>query len=262
MVLLIAMKQVDLGAAITDAIVPAVGGFILGYYSDRARDYLDRLRDKLFSDPSPPVVEISLPDDCSTSLSPKAVVRGQVTGGEVAAATLKVNGEARPLAVDGHGNFSGLVTLVQGVNVIQVEVETAAKRAGSASRIVTYLGKPVVVIQAPKEGERVATETVTVRGTVKDEWGVPRPGLSAQVVVNDLAPITVKADEKGEFSHEVSGLKAGTNLIRFVVTGDGIVEGKAVTVQVKPPQAPTPTPTPGTSVAPLPVEVRPAGSPG
>lgn len=236
LVLLIAVKQVDLGAAITDAIVPAIGGFILGYYSDRARAYLDRLRDKLFSDPSHPVVDISLPKDGSTSLFPKTVLRGQVIDAEVARATLRVNdGEPKSLEVDGNGNFSDTIILAQrDPNHIKVWVETAAKRTGSKTVIVYYPGpKPMVVIGDPKDGAIVNTSKVTVTGTIKDALDIPFPGLDALALRDGAAPVSFKVNGKGEFSQEVE-LAPGPNTIRVAAPYNGLVESAAVTVHFQP----------------------------
>lgn len=237
-IIVLAIKQIDLGTTVSDRIVPVIMGFILGYYSDRARDYLDRIRDRLFSDTSPPEIEISLPVDKSTATLPTTVLRGQVTRGEVAQAKVTVNGNPpKALAVDSNGNFSDLVQLSPGENLVRVDVETAAKRTGSASAIVYNPGpKPVVMVSSPQSGAKMTTPKATITGTIADAQGNPLVGATGVLLREGDPPIPFKVNVRGDFSQEVQ-LKEGDNVIRVAVAHGDLWESAAVTIKFeKPPE--------------------------
>ena len=228
-----AFDQIDVASGVTNRVIPVVMGFILGYYSDRARDYLDRIRDKLFGDPAPPEIEIILPEDGSISRLPKTVLRGRVTRGEVTQAQVSVNnGEPKALAVDGNGNFADVIQLFHGVeNLVVVQAENAAKRKGLKAVRVKYPGaKPVVVIAAPADGAKVTAQKVVIMGTIKDAWGIPFAGRDALLLQDGAPPAALKVDERGEFSQEVE-LAPGSNTIRVTTLHDGLLESVAVRVQ-------------------------------
>ncbi|MBI2859606.1 MAG: hypothetical protein HYX90_11050 [Chloroflexi bacterium] len=113
------------------SVIPVVVGFILGYYSDRARDYLDLIRDKLLPGTQSPTVTIQPPEFTSTSL---VHIRGNVEGPTGTEGTLTVGKEPPvTMSIDDNGNFGLMVDVIDRPALIRVQAKSPAKRVGSAT---------------------------------------------------------------------------------------------------------------------------------
>ena len=137
-VIVVAVKQVDFGASISGSVIPVIVGFILGYYSDKARDYLDLIRDKLLPGTKAPTVTIQPPELTSDS---QAYIHGTVDGPREREGTLTVGqGAPLPITIDDHGNFGLMVDIQDKPAVIKVEAKSPAKKVGSATVAVAAPG--------------------------------------------------------------------------------------------------------------------------
>jgi hypothetical protein len=130
-VIVVAFKQIDFGTAITNAIIPVILGFVLGYYSDRARDYLDLIRDRLLSGTKVPKITI---EPLESKLVSPVYIHGNVEGPIGTEGTLAVDKET-PLAIniDDNGDFGIMVEVSAGRHLIRVEAKSPAKRTGAAT---------------------------------------------------------------------------------------------------------------------------------
>ncbi len=130
-VIVVALKQVNFGPSITGSVIPVVVGFILGYYSDRARDYLDLIRDRLLPGTESPAVTIQPPELTSTSL---VYIHGNVEGSPGTEGTLTVGKEPPvTMSIDDNGNFGVMVDVKDRPALIRVQAKSPAKKVGSAT---------------------------------------------------------------------------------------------------------------------------------
>jgi hypothetical protein len=126
--------------------------FVLGYYSDRAREYLDVIRDQFLSGTDIPEVEIESPKDGSIISTKAVVIRGKATGPADLTGTLVV-GTKEPVTItlDTGGRFGHQVEPSTGINLIKVQVKSPNGKVGSASIQVTSEEKP-------REGRNASVE--------------------------------------------------------------------------------------------------------
>jgi hypothetical protein len=131
-VVVVALKQIDFGSSITGSLIPVIMGFILGYYSDRAREYLDIIRDKILPGTKAPTVNIQPIEYKPTS---PVYIAGHVDGPLGIEGTLTVDKQPpTPLTVDDNGDFGVLVAIPEGGrHLIRIEAKSPAKKIGSAT---------------------------------------------------------------------------------------------------------------------------------
>jgi len=153
-------------------------------------------------DPAKPAVTITTPAAGVLTSATSCNVTGTVAA-TITTATLRINGNPYTVTV-ASGNFSRLVTLSEGTNVIVANAYTTghegelAFRGTSGVRTITRdTTAPVVTIDSPASGSVVNTAGVTVSGTVND----PRVA-SASLTLNGT-PQTISVVE-GNFSQNVT----------------------------------------------------------
>ncbi len=230
-VIIISFEQIDFGTTISNAVIPVLLGFILGYYSDRAREYLDLVRDKLLSGTQTPAVKIS---PVKSTLSSPVFVCGKVDCPPGTEGTLVVNdGTPRPITIDGNGNFAEYVKLEPGRSLVRVEAKSSAKKVGLASIEIALPGlKPVLTVSSPAGGSEIPAGKVAVIGTLMDESGGPYHGASVLLLAEKGDATSVVTGKDGGFSGQVE-LNEGYNLIRVLATGIPRADESVQTLQVK-----------------------------
>ncbi|MEM4293534.1 MAG: Ig-like domain-containing protein, partial [Thermoplasmata archaeon] len=120
-------------------------------------------------------------------------------------AVVMVNGNYA--TVDSTGKFSADVTLAEGTNVIQVTARDAAGNIAKATvNVILDTIAPVLAVTSPADGTILATNSVTVSGTVSDA------NLETLKVNGNVVPVTNNA-----FTTEIA-LSEGTNTITVVAT--------------------------------------------
>jgi hypothetical protein len=167
LVVVVAIKQIDFGATFTGSIVPVIAGFILGYYSDRARDYLDLIRDKVLPGTRAPSVTLRPPELVSAS---QVYVHGTVEGPPETRGSLTVgSAQPVPVAIDDSGNFGIMAEVKEVPTFIKFEATSPAKRIGSATACVAAAeekpGTPGPAEAKPGTAEPVETRPETTEAT-------------------------------------------------------------------------------------------------
>ncbi len=154
-------------------------------------------------DTSSPVLTITEPADSSITNISSVNVSGNVSDG-----TVTVNGDS--VVVDGSGNFTTSVTLLEGGNTITIEAIDEAGNVTSDTRFLTLdTVAPALVISYPVDGSTTDSSAIHVKGVITEATGV------SLMVNNDTAAVA----QDGSFSYIVN-LTEGNNVINLVVTDE------------------------------------------
>ncbi len=236
----IAGLETDLSKAPMPVIV--VLAFVLGYYSDRARDYLDVIRDRFLSGTDVPQVEVETPDDGTAVTADRVVVRGKVSGPHGMKGAVKVgNGSPMELDLDSSGNFAHQVEVARGLNLIKVEASGSNGKLGSKGIIVHRSGPTTVLtVTRPATDTIVKDEKMSVQGMLKDDAGSPVPSAAVWVCKDNLAPLSGLTDREGAFAIDVK-LTPEKNILRVIARGaDNALLTRTCEVTLAPEETPAP----------------------
>ncbi len=216
--------------------------FILGYYSDQSRKYLDVIRDRFFAANDVPEVDIVSPADSASATTDIVVVRGTVTGAQGMKGTISI-GKADPieLKLDSSGNFARQVELAKGVNLIRVEATNPNGKVGSKGISVTRSGPGLVLtLTSSLATAPVDKETLQLEGVLKDDVGTPAPARPVYLLMDKKEPQHATTDVNGKFVFDVT-LSPGDNHIKVVAgqpEGDLVAESVDVTYSTSTPILP------------------------
>jgi hypothetical protein len=219
-VVIIAVQQIDLGTSpVAKTFIPVVLAFVLGYYSERGREYLEILRDKVFPTNQVPTVVINNTE--FTTRKSSILLTGYSTMASSTSISamspegvVKVNNKPpTAMSVDGNGYFCERVDLDNGYNSIKVEVKTSNKKTGINWYEVYYTKDPVLHISAQVD---TAGGKVKLSGEVKDEIGNPLKGTTVILKTNEEQSDSVVTDQNGQFSREIELANCGGSIMAFV----------------------------------------------
>ncbi len=147
-------------------------------------------------DQKAPLLVILTPADNSKTGAPLMDVTGVVD--ESSTVTVKAGGVVQTTAMNGNG-FTSSVTLVPGINTIEVTATDLASNTSSQKRTVIFDDqKPALAISEPGQDLRTNKGNVTVHGTVSD----PYTEVSVTVSVDDQTFTPIVID--GRFEQAVS----------------------------------------------------------
>lgn len=154
--------------------------------SDLAGNSVTNVRTVNLDQKAPLLIILTPADNSKTGTSPMDVTG---TVDESSTVTVKVGGVIQTTAMNGNG-FASSVTLVPGINTIEVTATDLANNSSSQKRTVIYDDqKPALAISEPGQDIRTNKANVTVRGTVSD----PYTEVSITVSVDDqtFTPIVI-----------------------------------------------------------------------
>ena len=163
--------------------------------SDLAGNSVTNARTINLDQKAPLLIILTPADNSKTGTSPMDVTG---TVDESSTVTVKVGGIVQTTAMNGNG-FASSVTLVPGINTIEVTATDLANNTSSQKRTVIYDDqKPALAISEPGQDIRTNKANVTVRGTVSD----PYTEVSVTVSVDDqtFTPIVIN----GGFEQAIS----------------------------------------------------------
>ena len=123
-------------------------------------------------DTSAPVLVVSAPADNAKTAQPTVIVSG--TTNETSTVTVAVNGGTpQSAAVDG-SSYRATINLVVGLNSISLAATDLAGNATTAVRTITYDNSaPSLAIASPSQDVTLASNRLTVSGTVSDSLTTP-----------------------------------------------------------------------------------------
>jgi RHS repeat-associated protein len=155
-------------------------------------------------DTTPPIITLLSPAEGLITSDQILTVTGTIS--DPTPTQVDVNGTSLP--VDSEGNFSGTVSLVEGLNELTVTATDSVGNSSSISRAVRLdTIPPILKVDSPLDGETVDASTVVVSGTVQD-------ATSVTVSVNGTVFATT---DGGAFTGNVP-LVEGPNKITIVAT--------------------------------------------
>jgi hypothetical protein len=239
MVVVIAVQQIDLGTStVSKTFIPAVLAFILGYYSERGREYLEILRDKVFPTTQSPFVTINN-NERSTQRSSIVITGNSNMGSSTAISSLSPEGVIKvnnkpptSISIDGNGIFCERVELESGYNSIKVEVKTSNKKNGFAWYEIYYTKNPVLHISAQADPTGGKAQ---VSGEVDDETGNPVKDTAVMLKTNQMQFNLVYTDQNGQFSQEIDLATSPNAIAGAVWPIPGIVGADVIQlVKIKP----------------------------
>ena len=174
-------------------------------------------------DTTPPTITITSPEDNSIVNTDTIHIKGTVKD-DVSVSKLTI--QDKEVSFDKDGQFDAEVTLKQGKNTITI---TATDKAGNkATKTITVTldtTPPTITITSPEDNSIVNTDTIHIKGTVKDDVSV------SKLTIQDKE---VSFDKDGQFDAEVT-LKQGKNTITITATDKaGNKATKTITVTYKP----------------------------
>ncbi len=168
---------------------------------------------KITLDQKAPTLTILSPADNSTTNQPVSTVTGTVD--ETATVTVALNSGATQTAVMSGATFSTAVTLVNGMNTIDVKATDLAGNASSGKRTVTFDPTlPSVSITSPGHDIAVSQPTITITGTVTDSL---TPATAVMSVDGVISALTLTA---GSFSSTISFAAEGTHVVIVTATDE------------------------------------------
>jgi parallel beta-helix repeat protein len=194
-------------------------------------------------DPTPPEVSVNNPP--GTFLTNSTTINISGTAKDLTLFRVTVNGVN--VTTDGVGNYSLIVTLKEGLNVIEVVGYDKAGHTTTVQRAITLdtVPPPLDIVQ-PVNGLVTNQPTIHVIGTTE---------VGAKVTV-DGANAVVGTDGKFDYAKT---LKEGVNAVRIVAkdpAGNPAPVTRSVTLDTQPPVLKVSTPTKGKSVSEVELEVK------
>ncbi len=158
----------------------------------------------LLVDTTPPALQLVNLSDGSRVKSAMLMVEGVTEPG----ATVLLEGDFQPVAVDGQGHFRAQHRLSEGSNSLTVRASDAAGNTTVLIRNIELVtSAPAVVVNEPTEGSWVNNSLVTISGTA--------PLGTALKINNQTVPIT----QTGDFHYELV-LEEGDQTIQVNATDD------------------------------------------
>jgi RHS repeat-associated protein len=155
-------------------------------------------------DTIPPAMSITSPAEGMITSAASVQVSGTAT--DASPMSVTINGSA--VTVDASGNFSGTVTLIEGLNTITIVATDAAGNKTTMTRKVTKDSiPPALVVTTPTDNTITNQTSITLSGTVTD-------ASATTLTVNGS---TVQVGTNGAFSTSVV-LAEGVNTITVVST--------------------------------------------
>ncbi len=161
-------------------------------------------------DATAPVLAITSPADNSTSATSSITVSGTVS--ESSTVTVSVNGGSPQSAIKSGGAFTSPVSLVAGINTIDINATDQAGNSSSAKRTVTYtaaVSQLSLAVTTPPQDVTTGNSAMTVKGAVAGASGK----VQVTVTVNNRSS-SVKVNADGSFSWKVTFSKGQLYVIK------------------------------------------------
>lgn len=189
-------------------------------------------------DTTPPDVAISAPASGSSTMSQRPVIRGTSEPGQ----TVEVFIDGVPVGsvmADGVGNWSYTPNSDLGDGAHSVTARVADPVGNSADVNTSFEIEPaimaIVEITEPSMGDSVMTATPTISGKAN-------PGATVQISVDGAEPVTVTADENGDWTYTPSApLNSGSHTVNARV--DDVDDSVIFEVDLVPPTLSITSPT-------------------
>ncbi len=166
-------------------------------------------------DPYAPVITIDQPADNIKTGNATIVISGSVDEyshiSAITSNSTPVTFSFDPVT----GGFTSDISLLYGINTIQVDAQDLAANTASAARTVTYDNlAPALAITEPSEDITTSTSTITIRGTVSD-LTIPTVTFSLDSGTPETLPVT-----DGQFEKTITIHTVKTYVVRVTATDE------------------------------------------